>query len=189
MAAIVVEHIRNADTLLREGSTRINESHVMSCYITEKEIVGPAAGSEGINRHYIYHSSEVTTPNGKHYRVLASIPEMETVVYGNVYVAIPLDYDPVNKSSRFPVLPKDQPALIVFYLVLCPFDETPAWNNMVVSKVVVDTHTREESWGGPFPNETPVSEIGSMVDTKAKEVIEEGLGLLVDIGAGVRSVW
>jgi hypothetical protein len=166
VAERAIQNLATADAAIRGGLRAENENAIVRyCMLTEERLVGPAAGDEGVFRHYYYSPSYITVAD-VHYRVVASVPDLSVAQYND------------EGNVRF----------LRMYLVLNRANENIVWNTLQVAQVLVDLERNEEA-AGEFAENRPVIHLREVNAFGLKETIAEGLHTLTNIALGDQKVW
>lgn len=165
-AELALRNLTTANTAIRAGLRAENENAIVRyCLIEEEPLVGPAAGDEGVVRHYYYSPSYITIAD-IHYSVVASIPDNSVAHYNE------------DGGVRF----------LRMYLLLHCENEPLAMGTLQIAQVVVDLEQNTEA-AGEFAENIPVIRLSQAKNYGCWDIVREGLQTLGRIATGEQEVW
>ena len=166
IAESAIQNLATADVAIRGGLRAENENAIVRyCMLTEERLVGPAAGDEGVFRHYYYSPTYITVAD-VHYRVVASVPDLSIAHYN------------ADGGVRF----------LRMYLILNRANDNVTWGTLQLAQVLVDLERNEEA-AGEFAENRPVIRLREAKDFGLEEAIAGGLHTLTNIALGDQEVW
>lgn len=166
IAESAIQNLATADVAIRGGLRAENENAIVRyCMLTEERLVGPAAGDEGVFRHYYYSPTYITVAD-VHYRVVASVPDLSVAHYN------------ADGGVRF----------LRMYLILNRANDNVTWGTLQLAQVLVDLERNEEA-AGEFAENRPVIRLREAKDFGLEEAIAGGLHTLTNIALGDQEVW
>ena len=166
VAERAIQNLATANAAIRGGLRAENENAIVRhCLIEEEALVGPAAGDEGVFRHYYYSPSYITVAD-VHYRVVASVPDLSAAHYN------------ADGDVRF----------LRMYLLISHANQNIVWNTLQVAQVLVDLERNEEA-AGEFAENRPVIHLREAKAFGLEEAIAGGLHTLTNIALGDQKVW
>ena len=166
IAESAIQNLATADVAIRGGLRAENENAIVRyCMLTEERLVGPAAGDEGVFRHYYYSPTYITVAD-VHYRLVASVPDLSVAHYN------------ADGGVRF----------LRMYLILNRANDNIVWGTLQLAQVIVDLERNEEA-AGEFAENRPVIRLREAKDFGLEEAIAGGLHTLTNIALGDQEVW
>ncbi len=165
-AEIAIQNLATADRLIREGLRGENPNAIVRfCMITEEALVGPAAGEEGVYRHYYYTPTYITVAD-IHYRVLASVSDLSIARYNDEGIA---------RSLRM-------------YLIIHRANDDAVWGNLQLAQVLVNLEQNKEIVGliAQGHHVIPLSQAKNF---GLEEILAHGFETLTNIAVGEQEVW
>ncbi len=181
IAESAIQNLATADVAIRGGLRAENENAIVRyCMLSEERLVGPAAGDEGVFRHYYYSPTYITVAD-IHYRVVASVPDL-SVVRGETTNQAPLNGGVAQYNADGGV------RFLRMYLVLNRANDNILWGTLQLAQVLVDLERNEEA-AGEFAENRPVIRLREAKDFGLEEAIAGGLRTLTNIALGDQEVW
>lgn len=165
-AELALHNLITANAAIRAGLRAENENAIVRyCLITEEPLVGPAAGDEGVVRHYYYSPSYITIADN-HYSVVASIPDLSVAHYNE------------DGEVRF----------LRMYLLLHRENEPVAMGTLQLAQVLVELDQNVEA-AAEIMEGLPVIPLSQAKNHDFWDIIREGLQTLGRIATGEQEVW